>query len=138
PVKQERRQALQTALAQWRQAAEQSGSSTSRGGSRAREFLGALDTLIAMLEHGDRRAKLQSFLKNNGFQFPGGTVKDLTQYIVDNNLSLRYGSDAQMALCEFGRDIMRALENRIASSDGKIEHLKAQTPSHDAALKATI
>jgi hypothetical protein len=82
-----------------------------------------LQARVGPLEAGD-------FVPEPDELFEGGDVGELVQYCRQNNLSLRYGSRAQLIVAELTRDLVREADERIAALSERIEHYKAQNVAH--------
>ncbi|QDT57006.1 hypothetical protein Pan44_50710 [Caulifigura coniformis] len=70
--------------------------------------------------------------------FAGGTVADLLQYLDRNEMSLRYGSAAQLAVASVFNELVAPLEYQLAQTESRIEHYKAQNPAHNSVLRSRL
>jgi hypothetical protein len=85
-----------------------------------------------------RTEKLSQFLRVGDAGFPGGTVGELVRHILDNRLSVPYGSRPQLVLANLTHDMVRQVDGRMEVLEDSIERYKAQNPAHNAALKELL
>jgi hypothetical protein len=106
PIARERVVKLQQALTEWKAAAQGTmGRAPQSRQSAARAHLNTAEALICCLNDDERTEKLSQFLRVGDAGFPGGTVGDLVRHILDNQLSVPYGSRPQLVLANLTHDI---------------------------------
>ncbi|MBI3463691.1 MAG: hypothetical protein HY000_11640 [Planctomycetes bacterium] len=116
PIWQEQTARLRAAAQRWRQAAKPAAR------SGAAQYLSSLGVLMGSLEHPKGKARLQSFVRTQGFAFPGGTLLDLAQHVISNNVSVRSCSKGQVALRQIARDALGDLDDQTSTA---LNHLVA-------------
>jgi hypothetical protein len=133
---------LREALGTWRAAAEvQLRGESAVARWHVRRYFESLTSLLDTLADVKRSWQLREFVGANRSEFPGGTVAELIEYILQRNVRLRYGSDVQLTIAEFGRDLRRQLDARaqtvptyaFASPVGKVDSTAGSARSCDCA-----
>jgi hypothetical protein len=119
--------AMQQSLDHWQQlAAKNLARSDSLGRLRGQKYFTSVRSLIRTVEDPNRRGQLRGYYSGSGLAFEGGTVADLVQHLVNNNLSPRTGSRAHLILSEFGHDTLRDLDAQCQLAEQRAEYFTVQ------------
>jgi len=104
-------QRLETSLNAWREAADAAlAEGTMSDRIAAKNYLQQVDGLFAKLKSPSQTDNLRRHVK--GHYFPGGTVADLVHFVLDQGISVRYGSSAQLILRDLGSELIRDLDSQ--------------------------
>lgn len=121
---------LARAVTRWKsghRARHQAASGLTAGGLEAHAYLGRTEDLLRALGNGEERARLRMFLLNGGYPFPGGTVGDLVQHLVDNELTVEIGSPAHVVLANLTQEMLLEADAELAVLEDRIEYYKQQS-----------
>lgn len=129
----ERHEALVEALARWQDAAKEVAGTASVQKLQARRYFEALACLTNSLTIQSREKIVRSYLQTSGFEFTGGVLADLVRHVLENELSVRYGSEPQLAIAGLGRELVAQIDSSIASLDELVEVFKGQNPARKSA-----
>ena len=92
--------------------------------------------LVAAAGDPKRREQLHRYYRGSGPGFDGGTVADLVNHVLANNLSVRTGSPAHVIFAELGHDMLRDLNGQVDLADQRVEYYKIQ--NSDAELDPNL
>lgn len=120
-------QAIRHTLDEWREYASASLDDADwRARYQAEQHLYLLGQLISAIEDPDSREMIRRYHYGNSAAFPGGTVADLLDHVLDNDLAVQQGSTAQLILAELSHDMFRDLEAQIELALRRMEYYKLQ------------
>jgi len=119
--------AMQHSLDHWQQlAAKNLAQSDSIARLRGQKYFMSVRSLIRTVEDPKRRGQLRSYYSGSGMAFEGGTVADLVQHLLNNNLSPRTGTRAHLILSELGHDTLRDLDAQCQLAEQRAEYFTVQ------------
>ena len=82
--------------------------------------------------------ELGEFLRNKGYGFQGQTVGEMVRHILEHDLVIIPGTEAHYALGTVTNALIEVAKAEADVLTARIEVLKAQSPSHNAALRQKL
>lgn len=131
--------ALRETLGEWRQTVEPAAGRL-RGSKRTalRAYFARIEQMLDEMEQSAAESEPAAFLQTGGFRFDGGTVAELVHHVLGHQLSIRRGGAAQTLFVGLVARMTGKAYRDIAVHEDRIEHYKAQSPAHNAALKERL
>ena len=126
---------LQETIASWRSFVEQTSDVPNPS---SLTYLDHCERLIEVLASPGSSMTLADFLAHRGHRFTGGTAGDLLQYVLENDLVPRPGTQGHLVLASVTDAMIRTAKTEVAVLDRRLEELKAQSPAHNAAIRQRL
>lgn len=126
---------MQETVARWRALVEQMSAVP---GPSSLTYLDHCDSLIETIASPGSSLILADFLRHRGHRFPGGTAGDLLQYVLENDVVPRPGTQGHLVLAAVADGMIRTAKAEIAVLDRRLEELKAQSPAHNSAIRQRL
>lgn len=123
----------------WSKASEKAIQAASRSDrSVAYAYLNGATVLIRALKDPQRSGRLTKYVRARELSFGGGSVGDLVEFLLDNDLSPPLGSHAQLVLARVGSEMEQNIRLQISTLEDRVERFKAQNPAHNGATKELL
>lgn len=101
-------------------------------------YLERAGLLVTTMEQTEGRMELGDFLRNKGHQFRGKTVGEMMRHVLEHDLVVAPGSDAHIALGTVTNALVQVAKDEAAELTARIDVLKSQSPSHNAAIRQKL
>ncbi|MBT4864391.1 MAG: hypothetical protein HON53_04615 [Planctomycetaceae bacterium] len=101
-------------------------------------YLEQAGLLVATIEQTEGRMEMGEFLRNKGHGFQGETVGEMVRHILEHDLVVIPGTEAHLAMGTVTNALVKVAKAEADVLTARIEVLKAQSPSHNAALRQKL
>jgi hypothetical protein len=129
----------QQAVAQWKKATVQALDAMRPAWRlESARYITRIENLVAALDETRRSRVLFSYVREEGFSFPGGTTGDLLRHVMEYGLQFQIGGKGQLKLLRLMQELETESDAEIALLEDRIEYFKTQSPWRGAAIKQRL